>query len=218
MKRFMLFIFALFSICIFVNCSSDDDNDQTNEVVTTHYYYYEGNKINLEPNTDFLFITFNDSTLLKKNAFIQQHFNLSSWGKSESGIEQNTAFGNYWAELEITSKEASYDVLFEKTKAIEEIQIVSPYFYTEDGSKVGVSNFFYVKLKSLADTVLLDEYNAMNKVVTYRPHNADPLWVILSCTSQTESHALDMANKYYESRLFKYAEPDFIIEEESDLH
>jgi len=47
--------------------------------------------------------------------------------------------------------------------------IVAPYFKTKDQDKIGLSNFFYVKLKELSDTILLRrEAEREHAVIAYQ--------------------------------------------------
>ncbi len=77
--------------------------------------------------------------------------------------------------------------------------------------EMGISNLIYVKLKSELDLDLLknvaDEFNI--HIV-----GKDPLmskWYILECTKFSNGiDAMDIANKIYESRIFKYASPSLI--------
>jgi subtilisin family serine protease len=88
--------------------------------------------------------------------------------------------------------------------------VVAPYFTNQSGDEIGLSNFLYVKLKTLGDTtVLKQQVNNHNAVVVYQDKFM-PLWFVISVTSLSNLNAMELANAFYESGLFQYAEPDLM--------
>lgn len=88
--------------------------------------------------------------------------------------------------------------------------VVSPYFKTSTSKKIGLSNYFYVKLKELKDSVKLKDMAIETKAEVIGPDSYMPLWYVVSVTPESRKNALEMANSYYESKKFQYAEPDFM--------
>lgn len=129
--------------------------------------------------------------------------------------KQNIASDFYWTEISLFQKtmKESYIQLVDRIKQINGVQMVSPYFVGKAGDKIGLSNFFYVKLKSNSDIDLLNEYSVKNKVIVISQDKFMPLWFVLSVTNQTERNAMEMANLFYESGLFEYAEPDLMVDD-----
>lgn len=80
---------------------------------------------------------------------------------------------------------------------------------------VGITNIFYVKLKSEADLGVLyafaEEYNS-----TIICENFLPLWYTLSCTDQSTKNALELANIAYESGLFAASDVELHGDVQSD--
>jgi hypothetical protein len=102
--------------------------------------------------------------------------------------------------------------MLEKMGKMGDDYIIAPYFKTENQEKVGLSNLFYVKLKSLSDTILLKKEVANKKLKIIHQNRFMPLWYVLSVTNKSELNALQLANIFYESGKFQYAEPDFILD------
>lgn len=127
--------------------------------------------------------------------------------------KQNMSADFYWAELELSGNnlDGSYIERINRIKQIDGVQVVSPYFTGKSEKRIGLSNFFYVKLKALYDTTLLKRYSYENKVIIVKQDKFMPLWFVLSCTKHSEVNAMKMANRFYESQLFQYAEPDLIV-------
>lgn len=85
-----------------------------------------------------------------------------------------------------------------------------PCFLNKEGNSVGLSPYFYVKVKQISDSTLLKEQAQANNVSIIRTNPFRPEWYLLSCTDQTSGNAIDLANHFYESGYFEAAEPDFI--------
>ncbi|MDP2889441.1 MAG: S8 family serine peptidase [Bacteroidota bacterium] len=92
------------------------------------------------------------------------------------------------------------------------VEIVSPYFKSANSKKIGLTNFFYVKLKTTTDIALLNQYAKQTKSIIVKQDVFMPLWYVLSCTKASEN-AMELANKFFESGLFQYAEPDLMLED-----
>jgi hypothetical protein len=73
-----------------------------------------------------------------------------------------------------------------------------------------VTHALYVKLKSEEDIAILENLAQENKVEILGYIELMPLWYTLSCTNQSAGNANDMANLFYETGLFEYAEPERI--------
>lgn len=182
-----------------------------------HFYYYKGQKQYLQLDTNYVFVTTTNESVLQKSNVIsgvslvlnkEQHTRLLS-------KKQNISAEFYWTEIQLPELRSRqpYKEKINAIKQIDGVQVVSPYFRGKKGEKIGLSNFFYVKLKSLSDTTLLNRYSIKNNVVVIKQDMFMPLWFALSCTKQSEGNAMDMANKFYESQMFQYAEPDLMVDD-----
>lgn len=96
----------------------------------------------------------------------------------------------------------------EKTK-LSEVIYAAPSFYA-NGKEVGLSQFFYVKLKGEHDFKVLEDFAKDNKVEIVGNDSFMPLWYVLSCDKNSEGNALEMANLFYESGYFMAAQPDLM--------
>lgn len=87
----------------------------------------------------------------------------------------------------------------------------SPSFKVENNSQkdLYITDKFYVKLKKNEDYGLLEQFAQEHDVNIVKAASV-PLWYVLTCTNQTNGHALQMANLFYESGLFAAAQPEFI--------
>lgn len=187
-----------------------------------HYYYYNGEKIYLELNPDYIFVSGANKNSIK-NASVTNSVN----GMNSSNIKEDLTANSlettknfkksnslrYWRELKVQSKvsKTSYLSEVEKLKEVNKDLIIAPYFKSESIQKIGLSNYFYIKLKDKNDFNLLQELIAKHKVELLGHNKFMPLWYTLSVTPNT-LNALQMANLFYETSLFEYAEPDLIAD------
>ena len=179
-----------------------------------HFYYYKGKKQPLQLDTTRVFIyTVNDVALQKSNLISKRTLNLHKEQILKQKQKISTDF--YWTELKLSTMNEgrSYKERVSKLKQIEGVQTVSPYFIGRYGRKIGLSNFFYVKLKNLSDTTLLNKYCKKNKTIVVRQDRFMPLWFVLSCTKLSNGNAMEMANRFYDTNLFQYAEPDLMVDD-----
>ncbi|MCL2436078.1 MAG: S8 family serine peptidase, partial [Lentimicrobiaceae bacterium] len=178
---------------------------------TPYFYYYKGEKQYLELNTKHIFVSVSDTTQkITLDKIIQLPFRVDITQE----IELETYHKRFWTTLSIEdslSKELYLAKLLEIKNTRNEI-IVAPYFKKQSHDIIGLSNFFYVQLKSLHDTTLLkQEVEKENATVVYQ-NRFMPLWFVVSVTERSRFNAMEAANYFYESGLFQAAEPDLMVD------
>ncbi|WP_160150034.1 S8 family serine peptidase [Parabacteroides sp. Marseille-P3160] len=205
MKKYIYIIcLSLFSVFLFSQNNSE------------YFYYYKGEKQYLELNTDYVFVSsigresieFNN---ILKNAVINiRKDEMSNMLRKQQQTDKDI----FWSEVKLGTN-LSPAIYTDKIKQIKQSgdMIVSPYFKSPNSKKIGLSNYFYVKIKELSDTILLRKYSEQWNVIIVKQDNFMPLWFLLSCTKQSKNNTLELANVYYESNLFQYAEPDLMVED-----
>ena len=83
--------------------------------------------------------------------------------------------------------------------------------YYHNQGKVYISNKFYVKLREYSDTTTLSRLAKESNVYILRENKHCPKLYILACDAKSNGNALEMANRFYETSLFEYAEPEFLF-------
>lgn len=170
-----------------------------------YYYYYEGKKIYLSLNTEHAFLSLKEQNLpvdIKQRKLKTNELQSDKSDKKQYKMQKRT--NRFWTELNIAEKlsDEQYLKMLAGIKSRNKDAIVSPYFKFNDGDKIGLSNFFYVKLKTASDTVLLSRIAGKTKSIIVEQDTFMPLWFVLSTTEQSEYNAMEMANIFYESGLF----------------
>ena len=168
-----------------------------------YYYYYNGKRIPLELNRDYVSIS------SKKVEVSNLPNNVSVQGRPALSEE-----GNYLREIRIgeniTEKTYMHRIsLLEKDR---DIISILPYFKTKNNDKIGVSNYFFVKLKKDSDEDLLYSFAKSHKCIVVNKNKFMPLWYTLSTTKESFYTSLKIANIFYESNYFEEAEPDLMLD------
>jgi subtilisin family serine protease len=181
---------------------------------TPYYYYYDGKKQYLSLNTKHAFLSLRENKL---PADIGQQkikaMELQSDKSDKKQYQKRKGTNRFWTELSFDEKlsDEQYLNILLDIKPQKDV-IISPYFKNNDNDKIGLSNFFYVKLKSLADTTVLMQMADNTKCIIIEQDYFMPLWFVLSITEQAELNSMETANVFYESGLFQAAEPNLMID------
>ena len=213
MRKLKFVITLLFLFLANKISAQNNFNDQ-------YFYYYKGEKQYLQLDTHHLFVSGNSkqsiakmmSDISQRAVDIQEDNTIKTLDKV-IGLKQTQQY-SFWQEIELKNSSYSrneYVNYVKKLKNSSSNLIISPYFKDKQGKKIGLSHYFYVKLKRKEDYKILKQYAIRHQVAIVGYNKFMPLWFTLSVTP-TSPNALTMANTFYESGLFEYAEPDLMID------
>lgn len=111
---------------------------------------------------------------------------------------------------QIANEETVLD-LIEQLNGEIQIEYANPFLIYKDGTLQGITNRFYVKLKSQADYSLLEQQAKKNKFSIQQQYEYDPLLYFVEVNKLSTGNALQLANQLAETRLFAACEPDFLL-------
>jgi len=193
-------ILLIFTGCAISGCNSDDElyDSDIDKDLPAKYYWYRNEKITMIP--------------VKSKSFILIDTNLCDKDKLPKADFKPYELGNISSDK---TKHLQYATLNKRfnPELYKEDGIVyhSPFYIVGDATEAyGVSNLFYVKLKSRDNFGKLEELAKEYKIEILGDNKLLPLWFTLSCDKQSAGDAIDMANTFYESGLFEHAEPDIM--------
>ena len=212
MKRLFLFV----SILVLTSCIKEQFNIAPNQkntseyIASDSYYWYRGEKIPLQESSDKVFAIFDRTSIYgfkdseTKSSIIQlvdsRPYCSSPMIFGEQVLSENIA----WAKVD-------KDFI---ASNVAEILYSAPYYITETGREVGLTNYFLVRLNSVEDYKKLEKFVLENQV-TIVDANERSLWYTLACGSHSVSNALQLANKAYESGDF--AATDIVFENDFEV-
>ncbi|MBQ8839145.1 MAG: S8 family serine peptidase [Bacteroidales bacterium] len=174
------------------------DNREVAEIKTKStgdtlcYYWYQNEKVYLPVSEDSYFAIFRASVSdgLSRISSLSG-IELNDYKYQTSSSKQRDVEEQYvWAKVDSDIAHAYSD----------EIVYLAPYL-TCATTEVGVTDRFYIKLKSENDYDLLLDFAADNGAEIVN-ENFLPLWYALVCTDLSSENALALSNKAYESGLF----------------
>lgn len=183
-----------------------------------YYYYYRGEKFFLELNTKNASLVVEELTssavtsIPNKSTVIEdtEINGVISFDRQSKSTTQNKRF---YFEVEFDENSISNSEYISRLNDFNKMPNIvkaSPCFKTYEGNKVGLTNKFYVKLKSKNDIDILFKYAKEKDTQVLGYNEYMPLWVTLSCTKTSGFNALELANEFHESGLFEKSEPAFI--------
>lgn len=213
-KLFYLLLLILF---IITGCENDiitqvdmrntidlDFSNNVTEKLPYKYYWYNGKKIELTPVYDKSYILIdanvrNGSSFINVGKFNSLDADLSCVDLFNTAKSQNLKWG---------IMENSFST---KITDLDGVVYHSPFYKICDAATgVGISNLFYVKLKTKDDFIILEKFANKYNVEILGNNKFLPLWYTLSCDKESVGDAIDMANVFYESGLFTFAQPDIM--------
>ena len=178
-----------------------------------YFYYYGGNKIPLKLNTDYIYVSAEINKRLP-SVGNTKHINVDTIDESYlnriKGVSNTQVRHNASINLGSNLSEKEYFEIISNLTKNEDV-IVAPSFDL-DGDRLELSEYFYVCLKQLSDTILLFNKSMETNVRIVAQDQFMENWFTLAVTEDSHLNSLEAANVFYESGLFKYAEPDFRME------
>ncbi|MTI22300.1 T9SS type A sorting domain-containing protein [Fulvivirga sp. RKSG066] len=187
-----------------------------------YYYYYKGEKQPLSLNTEYVYLVasseVSDSSALRslvnKGAIVEK-FDVNDVTKTLKSVGQSTEGTKYWAEIKLQQKlsEKEYSAYLKELKAFGAITHASPYFSNANEDKIGLSEYFYVKLRNEKDFGRLSKLAVDLRAEVVGQNKFMPLWYTLKTNNDSKLNALEMANRFYESKMFEHSEPDLMVDD-----
>ncbi len=170
------------------------------------YYYRNGKKqeIKLDKKRINLFVNnnFNKTTLTSLG------FKTTSWYETKVKAEE------YWATVEFQNEpsDLEYSQKTTELKNTYGVTGVAKHFKNGSVKSVGTSNLFYIKLKSISDTLVLKQIATEKKATILYSLRYMPQWYALHKNSDATSEAIELSNQFFETQLFDNVDPNFIME------
>jgi subtilisin family serine protease len=175
------------------------------------YYWYRESKIVLEelPTKKYVVVnSFEDTTKLKA-VLNKQNIKINPFVETPvvglNYLQKESPSVICWTTVE---GEAIPDLTNE-----EFVLYQAPYFLTKNKTEAGLSNLFYLKLNKAEDLNILENMAKENDVTILGNDTYMPLWYVLSCSKESKGNAMQMANLFYESRLFASSQPDLMTDD-----
>ncbi len=114
------------------------------------------------------------------------------------------------AKVQGLNEEALYELL-KRLQANPSVHYANPFLVYEDGTLQGIQDRVVVRLKSSKDLQTLRTYAKRFNFSIVDWDNYDPNIYIIQTNKNSKGNALEVANALYETQVFDWAEPDFLL-------
>jgi len=192
-----IFIVTLLIIPIFMSCKKDDFQNNCRN----RFYYYNSEKIILTEIPYQGAVSFYDTLAAETIHQIMEQY---------QGIRVLSVLTNSnRAVIAVESENCNVaDKLLAAVKSDSRIRNCSKFLISDKGFTLGITDVFVCKLKSSASPDQIAALVADNQVEIIKSDHSG--YYVLSVDKSCNGDALDLANKFFESGFFEYAEPEWI--------
>ncbi|UOE41399.1 S8 family peptidase [Chryseobacterium suipulveris] len=200
-KRIYLLTF-LFVVFGFLNAQTD------------FYYYYKGQKKYLTVNKKsfYLFTNNNFDTSSTANLGVEDYILIDDINSV------NTKFTHLKLSNEPTDNQTYFQKLNE-LKQLPNVEHVGLFFENENGElSVGISKYFYVKLKDISDFSILNQTALVKGADIVKQVPNMPKWYIVAVSNGNSISSLELGNQFYETGLFDTVDPAFMFNFTFDMN
>jgi subtilisin family serine protease len=172
-----------------------------------YYYYYKGEK---------QYLTLDET---KINITVSKSFQIESLNKfslKEFNIEKDLAIPDVmfgYVNFSSVSNQTEYNQIINSLTRNKDVIAIHPNFFTSEKIEIGMSSYFYVRLKDISDYNILSEIAKQKNAIIVEQNRFMPLWYTLRCTKETPDNTLNIANYFYETGLFVSSVPDFLSDD-----
>ncbi|MDR2911561.1 MAG: S8 family serine peptidase [Bacteroidales bacterium] len=211
-------LFSIFSACtkteIPTRVVESDMATRAEYYDTPYFYYYESEKQYFYLDTRYVFVSVVDETdakIFDSHGIRYQPLSVDIPESWNIDVRQR----RFWTILsfDVVLSDEEYLAKLSEIKSWGEDIIVAPYFKHQEQNKIGLSNFLYVKLKNENDVALLEKEAEKEGAVISHRNEFMPLWYVVSVTENSKLNAMELANRFHESGLFEYSEPDLLVDD-----
>jgi hypothetical protein len=197
MKKIIVFIVLYILFCLSLNAQNNNE---------PLYYYYQGEKIYLQQKENMIFLKFAPNANNEQiNSIIRNSVFLKPMNDRSSG----ETFSHFVI-LETPNMEAISLNTIESYKAIEEI-VSATYVFQYNAALQGLTDEFVIKLKEGVAYAQLEQLAEQHNCVVVKENQFVKNQFLISISKASDLNAMQMSNLFYESELFEFSEPNFII-------
>ncbi len=192
-------LYFLLGLCVFMLSTTAQQMGSNTYV----HYYFGKQKIMLQESSQKIYLRMPANELAAARTFLKNNFDLSDRNISTLSDERFLVIDLKQQNKSLLSNLA--DVLKNSKKA----ELVRPAFTASDGKDVIIDEGFYVKLLPGTSLQQLQNFAAQKNCIIEKQYPYNNKTYLLKAGAENNYDGLKMANSFFESGLFEYAEPDF---------
>lgn len=168
------------------------------------YYYYGSKKVYLQESKEQIYVRLAKNETVNLKSALQKNFKLSKKSFSAGSKEKFMVI-----KLSENNKTNSQPEILKYIKKNFRADLVRPALKGIEGSEVVIDEEFYVKLKPNTSLAKLNKLILQLGCLMAKKYAYGNKTYLIKATATNGFDGLKMANLFFESGLFEYAEPDF---------
>ncbi len=174
--------------------------------ISQNYYYYQGERVSLKILSKKILVKFKtEISLYEKKKAIEVNPAMESISKTNF-ITKNIVL----ADMRIKVNKNGLKEIMKQIKRNKNVVSAQICFINEKDSVIqGITDRFIVKLKSPSDYYDLQTLASKTNTTIIEQNQFDRSKYVLSADKTSKGNAIEMANFYFETAIFEYAEPEF---------
>lgn len=173
-------------------------------LVAQEYYYFEDKRVPIVENKNGIYLSFYEEETIKE---LSERYSLKYIKFDESRFNRYSKINKQIVRYECFIDLEQSKVNIENLRELDKVVIAPSYIV--DNDTVYSSAYFYLCLKSIDDYNFLLQFSEENAVRIVSQDRYMPEWFTLAITEKCNNNAVEVANRFYETGLFKYVEPDW---------
>lgn len=187
------------SFCLFILFSSLQAQQKMD------FYYFGNKKVYMGQSTEKLYVRIKEGATETKTTSFRRDIKLP-----ENAVDTFQSANFMVINLKDLDKSQQLRIVADFKKAGANIEISRPVLLAPGGNEVVIDEGFYVKLKQGTSYRQLKDLVVLKKcILNETPYKYDNTVYFLKAGIANHFDGLQIANEFFESGLFEYAEPDF---------
>ncbi|RZM07734.1 MAG: hypothetical protein EOO88_51295, partial [Pedobacter sp.] len=167
-------------------------------------YYFGSNPIALTQSDSKIYVRLSMEKTASTKNMLRNRYNIST--KELTTLQAENFFV---IDLTKTASSSRSKEIMDALKSNNDVQIARPVLVAPDGKEVIIDEGFYVKLKTSVSYAQLANLSAQKNCVIEKAYPYNNKTWLLKAGAVNHYDGLKMANEFFETGLFEYAEPDF---------
>jgi subtilisin family serine protease len=167
-----------------------------------YFYYYKGEKVLLTLDKKLL-------NIITKAEFSKT--SISNLNLKDFELVDNDSQKNAIIEYSTEPSDIEFYQKLNALKSNVNINHVNLFFKRNEHISIGISNIFYIKLKSDTEYNILEQIATQKNLQIIKQIPNMPLWYMISLKPNSSENSLDLTNQLWESNLFADVDAGFLF-------
>lgn len=190
-----------------MNQTIAEQDDRSHQTSSPTYYWCDGEKIPLSVNNNKLYIVAENDIHTKSL--------VASCASISVDVKDVYAEHSIIPRQRIDTQSTQTEMIIDTSTTepnLDNAAYFAPFYKTTDGAEIGLTNILSVQISNNDDMHKLEEIANEYNLTILGNNEFDNSIIYLSCSKESKGNTLEISNIIYESGVFDFVAPEFIIE------